>query len=152
MSYCLHGLYLIWDKTVDHISNMHCTCLQWLSIATERDQIFTPNSPKSCFTLENHVVRVTACICGIDLTLIRNSGLNIIKTFFRVEENIELKLTRRGCRPLGGGQVTFRCRVANQTFRPLQITDQVRNILLASLLWLSLIMFYKGHWAKFQEK
>ena len=57
----------------------------------------------------------------------RNSGLNILKTFFRVEENIELKLTRRGCRPLGGGQVTFRCRVANQTFRPLQITDQVRD-------------------------
>ena len=59
--------------------------------------------------------------------LLRNSGLNIIKTFFRVEENIELKLSKRGCRPLGGGQVTFRCRVANQTFRPLQITDQVRN-------------------------
>ena len=58
---------------------------------------------------------------------LRNSGLNIIKTFFRVEENIELKLTRRGCRPLGGGQVTFTCRVANKTFRPLQITDQVRN-------------------------
>ena len=58
---------------------------------------------------------------------LRNSGLNIIKTFFRVEENIELKLTRRGCRPLGGGQVTFTCRVANQTFRPLQITDQVRS-------------------------
>ena len=73
-------------------------------------------------------IQMNPKICGIDLTLIiRNSGLNIIKTFFRVEENIELKLTRRGCRPLGGGQVTFRCRVANQTFRPLQITDQVRK-------------------------
>ena len=65
--------------------------------------------------------------CFPFLQMHRNSGLNILKTFFRVEENIELKLTKRGCRPLGGGQVTFRCRVANQTFRSLQITDQVRE-------------------------
>ncbi len=52
------------------------------------------------------------------------SAILIFSRFFRVEENIELKVVKRGCLPKGGGQVNFKCRVANQTFRPLQVTDQ----------------------------
>jgi RNA 3'-terminal phosphate cyclase-like protein len=42
---------------------------------------------------------------------------------FGVEDSIELKITKRGAPPLGGGQVTFHCPIV-RNLKPVQFIDQ----------------------------
>ncbi|KAJ3104025.1 rRNA-processing endoribonuclease [Phlyctochytrium planicorne] len=58
---------------------------------------------------------------------IRTVTLPNLKRFLPTEEAVDLKITRRGAPPLGGGEVTFRCPCV-RTLRTLQLTDFGRGI------------------------
>lgn len=58
----------------------------------------------------------------ISVDLQRTVTLPILK-YFGVEEGLELKITKRGAPPNGGGQVVFKCApVRNLT--PIQLLDE----------------------------
>ncbi|KAL1929949.1 hypothetical protein VTP01DRAFT_1103 [Rhizomucor pusillus] len=68
---------------------------------------------------------------GITTDHIDNS-VDIIRTVllpqlekFGIEENVELKITKRGAPPLGGGEVIFNCCSVRQ-LKPVQFTDEGR--------------------------
>lgn len=44
---------------------------------------------------------------------------------FGIEENVELKITKRGAPPLGGGEVIFNCCSVRQ-LKPVQFTEEGR--------------------------
>ncbi|SAM08615.1 hypothetical protein [Absidia glauca] len=44
---------------------------------------------------------------------------------FGIEENVQLKITKRGAPPLGGGEVVFTCNSIRQ-LKPIQLTDEGR--------------------------
>ncbi|XP_057672458.1 probable RNA 3'-terminal phosphate cyclase-like protein isoform X1 [Diorhabda carinulata] len=52
--------------------------------------------------------------------LIKTSLLQTLKKFVLDDDDLELKICKRGMRPLGGGEVIFRCPVRKQT-RPVQL-------------------------------
>lgn len=54
--------------------------------------------------------------------LVKTSMLNTLKIFILDDEGLDLKITKRGMLPLGGGEVTFKCPVRTQ-LRPLQLTE-----------------------------
>lgn len=55
--------------------------------------------------------------------LIRASALPVLKRFLLDDEGLEIKISKRGAAPLGGGQVLLRCPVKRQ-LKPLQLLDQ----------------------------
>ena len=58
--------------------------------------------------------------------LLKQNALPVLLKFILVEEGLDIKVDKRGCLPLGGGQVRFTCPV-RQKLRPLQWTDQGRD-------------------------
>lgn len=54
--------------------------------------------------------------------LLRLSALPILKRYLVVDEGLELKVTKRGAAPEGGGQVVFKCPI-RRSFRAMQFTD-----------------------------
>ena len=71
---------------------------------------------------------------NITLTGITNNDIDISVDAFRAvflpnlarfigsEDDIDLKITKRGCVPLGGGEVTFTCPVV-RTFKPVRMVE-----------------------------
>jgi len=55
--------------------------------------------------------------------LLKASCLPVLKAFLLSDEGLELKISKRGAAPQGGGQVVFRCPVKRQ-LKPVQIVDQ----------------------------
>ncbi|KAI8343410.1 RNA 3'-terminal phosphate cyclase [Chlamydoabsidia padenii] len=61
-----------------------------------------------------------------------DTSVDIIRTVlipqlarFGIEENVQLKITKRGAPPLGGGEVVFTCNSIRQ-LKPIQLTDEGR--------------------------
>ncbi|CAG9838875.1 unnamed protein product [Diabrotica balteata] len=63
---------------------------------------------------------VTANNIDPSVDLIKTSMLQTLKRFVLDDDDLNLKISKRGLRPLGGGEVTFRCPVRKQT-RPVQL-------------------------------
>nr|XP_023025774.1 probable RNA 3'-terminal phosphate cyclase-like protein [Leptinotarsa decemlineata] len=53
---------------------------------------------------------------------IKSSMLNTVRKFILDDEDLDLKINRRGLMPLGGGEVIFKCPIRKQT-RPAQLLD-----------------------------
>lgn len=67
---------------------------------------------------------------------IKSSALPNLVKFLVVDEGLELKVKQRGLRPLGGGEVTFKCPV-RKTLRSLQCSNsgmvkRIRGVAYAS--------------------
>ncbi|XP_055844928.1 probable RNA 3'-terminal phosphate cyclase-like protein [Episyrphus balteatus] len=54
---------------------------------------------------------------------VKTSALSLLKRFLIVDEGLELKVTKRGVMPEGGGEVIFRCPV-RKNFRAIQCVKQ----------------------------
>ncbi|XP_063919917.1 probable RNA 3'-terminal phosphate cyclase-like protein isoform X2 [Zophobas morio] len=54
--------------------------------------------------------------------LIKTSMIRAVKNFVLDDEGLEIKVTKRGMLPLGGGEVIFKCPVRKQ-LRPVQLLD-----------------------------
>ncbi|XP_050514694.1 probable RNA 3'-terminal phosphate cyclase-like protein [Diabrotica virgifera virgifera] len=63
---------------------------------------------------------VTANNIDPSVDLIKTSMIQTLKRFVLDDDDLDLKISKRGSRPLGGGEVTFRCPVRKQT-RPVQL-------------------------------
>ncbi|XP_072397045.1 probable RNA 3'-terminal phosphate cyclase-like protein [Diabrotica undecimpunctata] len=63
---------------------------------------------------------VTANNIDPSVDLIKTSVIQTLKRFVLDDDDLDLKISKRGLRPLGGGEVTFRCPVRKQT-RPVQL-------------------------------
>lgn len=53
---------------------------------------------------------------------IKAAGLSLLQRFLIVDDGLLLKVSKRGLRPLGGGEIIFKCPVRKQ-LRPLQFAD-----------------------------
>ncbi|CAG8546856.1 4346_t:CDS:2 [Funneliformis mosseae] len=60
----------------------------------------------------------------ISMDSIRTVTLLQLKRF-GIEEGLELKITKRGSAPLGGGEINFKCPLV-RTLKPIQFTDEGR--------------------------
>ncbi|KAI7864360.1 RNA-3'-phosphate cyclase [Spinellus fusiger] len=67
---------------------------------------------------------ITTDAVDISMDSVRTVLLPQLKRF-GIEENVELKITKRGAPPLGGGEVVFTCNCVRQ-LKPMQFTDQGR--------------------------
>ncbi|KAJ3662719.1 hypothetical protein Zmor_007052 [Zophobas morio] len=54
--------------------------------------------------------------------LIKTSMIRAVKNFILDDEGLEIKVTKRGMLPLGGGEIIFKCPVCKQ-LRPVQLLD-----------------------------
>ncbi|KAL3278531.1 hypothetical protein HHI36_024235 [Cryptolaemus montrouzieri] len=54
--------------------------------------------------------------------LLKTSMLETMKKFIYNDENLDLQIKKRGMRPLGGGEIVFKCPVGKQ-LRPIQLCD-----------------------------
>ncbi|CAH1179466.1 unnamed protein product [Phaedon cochleariae] len=54
--------------------------------------------------------------------LVKTSMLQTMRKFILDDEGLDLKISKRGLRPLGGGEVIFKCPIRKQT-RPVQLSD-----------------------------
>ncbi|PSN55155.1 RNA 3'-terminal phosphate cyclase-like protein [Blattella germanica] len=52
-----------------------------------------------------------------------SSAIPVLKRFLVVDDGLELKITKRGMAPEGGGEVVFKCPVRKQ-LKPIQLMDQ----------------------------
>ncbi|CAG8498981.1 3433_t:CDS:2 [Dentiscutata erythropus] len=60
----------------------------------------------------------------ISMDIMRTAVLLQLKRF-GIEEGLELKITKRGAPPLGGGEVNFKCPIV-KALKPIQFTDEGR--------------------------
>ncbi|XP_069125850.1 RNA 3'-terminal phosphate cyclase-like protein isoform X1 [Argopecten irradians] len=66
--------------------------------------------------------------------LIKLSTIPVLKRFLGTDEGLELKITRRGAAPDGGGEVIFSC-PCRQKLRPLQFTDPGKIKRIRGVAW-----------------
>ncbi|XP_060071040.1 RNA 3'-terminal phosphate cyclase-like protein [Ylistrum balloti] len=66
--------------------------------------------------------------------LIKLSTVPVLKRFLGTDEGLELKITRRGAAPDGGGEVIFSC-PCRQKLRPLQFTDPGKIKRIRGVAW-----------------
>jgi len=66
--------------------------------------------------------------------LLKQSALPVLLKFILVDEGLDIKVDKRGCLPLGGGQVRFTCPV-RKNLRPLQWLDQGKIKRIRGVAW-----------------
>ncbi|XP_060520014.1 probable RNA 3'-terminal phosphate cyclase-like protein [Cylas formicarius] len=78
-----------------------------------------------CFCKQPLNVTLQGVTCtNVDpsVDLMKTSMISTLKKFILDDEELDLKVTKRGMRPLGGGEVVFKCPIRKQ-LRPVQILD-----------------------------
>lgn len=68
--------------------------------------------------------------------MIKLSTLPVLKRFLGTDEGLELKITKRGAAPDGGGEVVFRC-PCRQKLRPLHFTEPGKVKRIRGVAWVT---------------
>ncbi|KAK3090706.1 hypothetical protein FSP39_013900 [Pinctada imbricata] len=66
--------------------------------------------------------------------MVKLSTFPVLKRFLGTDDNLELKINRRGAAPEGGGEVVFSC-PCRQKLRPLQFTDPGKIKRIRGVAW-----------------